>query len=73
MNGLHLPNLQARLGKPAAGGPVGNPTETTGEIHNKLVLVNAGGRGVLRGTMHGADRRLSVSVAQEMLLRVIAP
>lgn len=34
-------------------------------------LVNAGGRGLLRGTMHGPDRRLAVSVAQEMLLRPV--
>ena len=40
------------------------------DVHS---LVNAGGRGLLRGTMHGPDRRLGVSVAQEMLLRVIVP
>lgn len=32
-------------------------------------LINTGGRGLLRGTMYGPDRRLAVSVAQEMLLR----
>ena len=36
------------------------------DVHS---LVNAGGRGVLRGTMHRADRSLVVSVAQELLLR----
>jgi acyl-CoA thioesterase-2 len=36
------------------------------DVHS---LVNTGGRGVLRGTMHGPDGRLAVSVAQEMLLR----
>jgi acyl-CoA thioesterase II len=36
------------------------------DVHS---LVNTGGRGLLRGTMHGTDRRLVVSVAQEMLLR----
>jgi acyl-CoA thioesterase-2 len=36
------------------------------DVHS---LVNAGGRGVLRGTMHRADRTLVVSVAQEMRLR----
>jgi acyl-CoA thioesterase-2 len=36
------------------------------DVHS---LVNAGGRGLLRGTMHRADRSLVVSVAQEMRLR----
>jgi acyl-CoA thioesterase II len=36
------------------------------DVHS---LVNAGGRGLLRGTMHRTDRRLVVSVAQEMRLR----
>jgi acyl-CoA thioesterase II len=36
------------------------------DVHS---LVNAGGRGLLRGTMHRTDRSLVVSVAQEMLLR----
>jgi acyl-CoA thioesterase-2 len=35
-------------------------------------LVNAGGRGLLRGTIHGPDGRLAVSVAQELLLRPYA-
>jgi acyl-CoA thioesterase-2 len=35
------------------------------DVHS---LVNAGGRGVLRGTMRDEDGRLLVSVAQEMLL-----
>jgi acyl-CoA thioesterase-2 len=35
-------------------------------------LVNTGGRGVLRATLHAADRTLLMSVAQEMLLRVVA-
>ena len=39
------------------------------DVHS---LVNAGGRGLLRGTMRGLDRRLAVSVAQEMLLRPYA-
>ncbi|HLF99657.1 MAG TPA: acyl-CoA thioesterase domain-containing protein [Acidimicrobiia bacterium] len=39
------------------------------DVHS---LVNTGGRGLLRGTMHDADRRLSVSVAQEMLLRPVS-
>lgn len=36
------------------------------DIHT---LVNTGGRGLIRGTMHGEDRRLTVSVTQEVLLR----
>jgi acyl-CoA thioesterase II len=36
------------------------------DVHS---LVNAGGRGLLRGTMHRTDRSLVVSVAQEMRLR----
>ena len=36
------------------------------DVHS---LVNAGGRGLLRGTMHRTDGRLVTSVAQEMLLR----
>jgi acyl-CoA thioesterase II len=38
------------------------------DVHS---LVNTGGRGALRGTLHTADGRLAASVAQEMLLRVI--
>jgi acyl-CoA thioesterase-2 len=38
------------------------------DVHS---LVNAGGRGLLRGAMHRPDRRLAVSVAQEMLLRPV--
>jgi acyl-CoA thioesterase II len=38
------------------------------DVHS---LVNTGGRGLLRGTMHGTDRRLVASVAQEMLLRPV--
>lgn len=34
-------------------------------------LVNAGGRGTVRGTLHTADGRLCASVGQELLLRVI--
>ena len=30
--------------------------------------MNAGGRGLLRGTMHDTDGRIVVSVAQEMRL-----
>jgi acyl-CoA thioesterase-2 len=33
------------------------------DVHS---LINWGGRGVLRGTIHGPDRRLAVSVTQEM-------
>jgi acyl-CoA thioesterase II len=36
------------------------------DVHS---LVNAGGRGLLRGTMHRTDRSLVASVAQEMRLR----
>ena len=36
------------------------------DVHS---LVNTGGRGLLRGTIHGQDGRLAVSVAQELLLR----
>jgi acyl-CoA thioesterase-2 len=38
------------------------------DVHS---LVNTGGRGLLRGMMYGTDRRLAVSMAQEMLLRVV--
>jgi acyl-CoA thioesterase-2 len=40
------------------------------DVHS---LVNTAGRGLLRGTMHGPDGRLGVSVAQEMVLRPVAP
>jgi acyl-CoA thioesterase-2 len=40
------------------------------DVHS---LVNTGGRGLLRGTIHGPDGRLAASVAQEMLLRPVAP
>jgi acyl-CoA thioesterase II len=36
------------------------------DVHS---LVNTGGRGLLRGTIHGPDRRIGVSVAQETVLR----
>lgn len=36
------------------------------DVHS---LVNAGGRGLIRGTVHGADRRLALSTAQELRLR----
>jgi acyl-CoA thioesterase-2 len=36
------------------------------DVHS---VVNAGGRGLLRGTMYDRDRRVVASVAQEMLLR----
>jgi acyl-CoA thioesterase-2 len=39
------------------------------DVHS---LVNAGGRGVLRGVMVDLDRHVAVSVAQEMLLRPIS-
>ncbi|MDH3705377.1 MAG: thioesterase family protein [Acidimicrobiia bacterium] len=32
-------------------------------------LVNSGGRGLIRGTMHGGDGQLQTSMAQELLLR----
>lgn len=38
------------------------------DVHS---VVNTGGRGLLRGTMYDADRRVVVSVAQEMLLRPV--
>ncbi len=38
------------------------------DVHS---LVNTGGRGVLRGTMHDVDRHIVVSVAQEMRLRPV--
>ena len=38
------------------------------DVHS---LVNHAGRGLLRGTMHGPDRRLGASVAQEMVLRPV--
>lgn len=40
------------------------------DVHS---VVNTGGRGLLRGTMYGPDRRVAVSVAQEMLLRPVEP
>jgi acyl-CoA thioesterase-2 len=39
------------------------------DVHS---LVNTGGRGLLRGTMHGPGGLLAVSVAQEVLLRPYA-
>jgi hypothetical protein len=33
-------------------------------------LVNAGGRGTLRGTVRSVDGHVALSVTQEMLLRV---
>lgn len=45
VNGLGLPNLQAKVGEPALGGPVGSGSPTTGNIHNKMVLVMASGQG----------------------------
>ncbi|MFL5732502.1 MAG: lamin tail domain-containing protein [Chloroflexia bacterium] len=42
VNGMGLPNLQARVGEPTSGQPVGQPTATTGNIHNKMVLVKVG-------------------------------
>jgi acyl-CoA thioesterase II len=38
------------------------------DVHS---LVNTGGRGLLRGTIYGPDRRVAASVAQEMLLRPV--
>lgn len=38
------------------------------DVHS---LVNAGGRGLLRGVMYGPDRRVAMSMAQEMLLRPV--
>jgi acyl-CoA thioesterase II len=40
------------------------------DVHS---LVNTGGRGLLRGTIYGPDRRIAASVAQEMLLRPVGP
>lgn len=50
--------------------PVRADQWTLYDVHS---LVNAGGRGLLRGTMHSLDRRLAVTVAQEMLLRPVSP
>ena len=36
------------------------------DVHS---LINTGGRGLLRGSIHTEDRQLAASVAQEMLLR----
>ncbi len=48
VNGLGLPNLQARVAAPTAGYPAGGATSpTTGNIHNKMVLVTVGGTGYL--------------------------
>ncbi len=38
------------------------------DVHS---LINTGGRGLLRGAMYDSDRRLAVSMAQEMLLRPV--
>jgi acyl-CoA thioesterase-2 len=38
------------------------------DVHS---LINSGGRGLLRGTMHSRDRRIIASVAQEMRLRPV--
>jgi phosphatidylserine/phosphatidylglycerophosphate/cardiolipin synthase-like enzyme len=49
VNGLGLPNLQARVGAPTSGypaptgTPASSPTPSTGNIHNKMVLVSTGG------------------------------
>jgi acyl-CoA thioesterase II len=40
------------------------------DVHS---LVNTGGRGTLRATLHDEDRRVVLSMAQEMLLRVVPP
>jgi acyl-CoA thioesterase-2 len=40
------------------------------DVHS---LVNAGGRGLLRGTMRDRDGRVVVSVAQEMRLTPVEP
>ena len=41
-------------------------------LHDVHSLINTGGRGVLRSTMHDVDRRIMVSVAQEMRIRSVA-
>lgn len=38
------------------------------DVHS---LVNAGGRGLLRGSVHGPDRRVAASMTQEMLLQSV--
>jgi hypothetical protein len=45
INGLRLPNLQAKVAEPAPGAPVGTVTPTTGNIHNKMVLASIAGVG----------------------------
>lgn len=56
VNGLGLPNLQARVGEPVSGyplptgTPVSSPTPDRGNIHAKIVLVSTGGG--LQGNVH---------------------
>jgi len=38
------------------------------DVHS---LINTGGRGLLRGSIHTLDRKLCISVAQEMMLRPV--
>jgi len=72
--------------EPAPGGWIGQPPEWPGEylfggfvVAQALMaasrdvqsLVNAGGRGLLRGVMRNPDGHIVASVAQEMLLAVI--
>ena len=40
------------------------------DVHS---VVNAGGRGLLRGTMRGTDGRVVISAAQEMRLDLVEP
>jgi phosphatidylserine/phosphatidylglycerophosphate/cardiolipin synthase-like enzyme len=50
VNGLGLPNLQARLSKATEGQPVGQTTPSTGNVHNKMVLVRDGPDGYMHIT-----------------------
>ena len=50
INGLGLPNLQARLSRATEGQPVGQTVPSTGNVHNKMVLVRDGTDGYMHIT-----------------------
>jgi predicted extracellular nuclease/phosphatidylserine/phosphatidylglycerophosphate/cardiolipin synthase-like enzyme len=50
VNGMGLPNLQARLSEATEGQPVGQTIPTTGNVHNKMVLVRDGTDGYIHVT-----------------------
>jgi predicted extracellular nuclease/phosphatidylserine/phosphatidylglycerophosphate/cardiolipin synthase-like enzyme len=50
VNGMGLPNLQARLSEATEGQPVGQTVPTTGNVHNKMVLVRDGTDGYIHVT-----------------------